>query len=380
MLGRGDGPQDYVDKDSVYEGDTEDEDQARHSSRGGSNGPDRIPDLESVSNTRRQRGTDYLGIPYQRSDGGRMPAPPRYDHYMAQPTFNNRGPSFKPEAYNGDEDWDSYISHFEVCAELGGWGQRDKALALAASLKGQARTYYMNLAPAERSSYVTVVYKLGQRFGNSRQHSVWLARLESRKRQPGESVATFGDDLRRMARRAYANFDSQAQETLALNQLYRAVSSEMKYRCVAAQCRTIADAVEMIETYEGIVGVEDKKKSTVRRAETSKKNKQEIKTNSQQENNSKIEKTLNQIIQRLDRRDNQQQREVNAHFRQGRRERNVYDQRGPRLCFKCNSPDHFIRNCPQNQEQKQEIHRENVPNSNIQTASNTNQGNENPSA
>ena len=367
--GQGDGArEDHSDKESVDEGDTEEvhKDPVRSFMEGPSPTQEDIPDLEPAPNTRRwRRDINYLGIPHERRDRSTLPSSPRYDQFMSRPIFNSRGPSFKPEAFTGDEDWDSYISHFEVCAELGGWSQRDKALALAASLKGQARVYYMNLAPAERSSYANVVFKLGQRFGNMRQHSLWLARLESHKRQQGESMATLGDDLRRMARRAYPVFDIQAQETLALNQLYRTISPEMKYRCIAAQCRTITEAVQLIETYEGIVGVDEKKKSTMRKVETSKKPKQDNKKSNLQENNSNTDKVLlEQIMQRLDRIEEKQ--ESRRTYAQGR-ERRFNNQQGRRLCFTCNSPDHLYRDCPLNLEQKQEAQSNNV------------QGNGNPS-
>ena len=39
-----------------------------------------------------------------------------------------------PPPYDGGEDWEEYISHSEICAELGKWRETDKVLALAAAL------------------------------------------------------------------------------------------------------------------------------------------------------------------------------------------------------------------------------------------------------
>ena len=33
--------------------------------------------------------------------------------------------SIKPESYDGVEDWEEYISHFEIYAELGKWRETD---------------------------------------------------------------------------------------------------------------------------------------------------------------------------------------------------------------------------------------------------------------
>ena len=99
-------------------------------------------------------------------------------------SFPNFGPTLKPEPFNGKECWEEYISHFENCAELCNWTKRDKVLLLAASLRGQARTFYMSLTNEEKCSYDTLVARLSQRFGSSRHQNRWLAKREMRKRQP----------------------------------------------------------------------------------------------------------------------------------------------------------------------------------------------------
>ena len=72
-----------------------------------------------------------------------------------------------------------------------------------------------------------------------------------RRREPQESIAAVGDDIRQMAQKAYCNLDSVAQEALALYQLYKVISLEMKCRCIDKDCRTVSEAVDVIERYEG---------------------------------------------------------------------------------------------------------------------------------
>ncbi|VDI68622.1 Hypothetical predicted protein [Mytilus galloprovincialis] len=68
-----------------------------------------------------------------------------------------------------------------------------------------------------------------------------------------------------MAQRAYIDLDARAQEVLALNQLYKSVTPEVKYQCTNQGCRTVAGAVEVIERYEAIIGDgSEKKKGSVR--------------------------------------------------------------------------------------------------------------------
>ncbi|CAC5419936.1 unnamed protein product [Mytilus coruscus] len=173
--------------------------------------------------------------------------------------------SIRPEPYDGGEDWEEYISHFEVCAELGRWREADKVLALAAALRVAAKTFYISLEQTEKRDYGILTQRLGLRFGSTRQQNRWLSRLKMRKRNPGEAIAALADDLCQMAQRAYIDLDARAQEVLALNQLYKSVTPEVKYQCTNQGCRTVAGAVEVIERYEAIIGDgSEKKKGSVR--------------------------------------------------------------------------------------------------------------------
>ena len=92
----------------------------------------------------------------------------------------------KPEPYYGKESWEEYFSHFQDCSELGQWNDRTKLLFLAASLRGQARTFYMSLIPEERRTFVTLTQRMNQRFGCSKHKNRWLSKLEMRRRMPGK--------------------------------------------------------------------------------------------------------------------------------------------------------------------------------------------------
>ncbi|KAK3580653.1 hypothetical protein CHS0354_017923 [Potamilus streckersoni] len=256
--------------------------------------------------------------------------------------FPNYGPSLKPELFNGKECWEEYISHFENCAELCNWTKRDKVLFLAASLRGQARTYYMSLENEEKRSYDILVARLSQRFGSSRHQNRWLARLEMRKRQPSEPIAALGDDIRQMAQKAFCNLDSKAQESLALNQFCKILPTEMKCRCIDNNCETVADAVDVVERYEAILGDEyDKKKANVRAVGSNK-------TEHQGSNdNGRIGAMLQRIEKRLEllEKGSTPLKNVKDWINQIQ---NRYAPRNEkrRTCFVCNSPDHFFRNCP----------------------------------
>lgn len=82
------------------------------------------------------------------------------------------------------------------------------------------------------------------------------------KEKTREPIAALAEDLRHIAKRAYNDFDNRAQEVLALNQLYKKLSLEVKFQlCTSQYCRTITEVVEIIERSETILGDTTYKKS-----------------------------------------------------------------------------------------------------------------------
>ena len=170
-------------------------------------------------------------------------------HTSSSPAYN-----VKPEPYDGSLPFESYISHFNDCAELGLWENRIKVLMLATALRGPARDFYDSLTKKERRNFELLSERLAYRFGSSGIHrTIWLRRLENRKRNPSESIVSFAEDIRQLCQKAYSDFNCNSQEQLALDQLYRNVSLEMHCRCLEHECRTISQAVNVIDRYEAIL-------------------------------------------------------------------------------------------------------------------------------
>lgn len=247
--------------------------------------------------------------------------------------------NLKPEAFTGGDDWQEYISHFEVCAELGRWNDHEKVLALAAFLRGPARTFYISLPIESRQPYAVLVDKLEQRFGSSRQHNRWLSRFESIRRTPNESIAALADDLRQMSQKAYPNLDALAQEALSINQLYKSITLEMKCRCIDKDCQTIADAVEVIERYEAVLGEGEKRKQAVRAIGDDKDIKRNNSGGSAGTIQPELTDTLKQIMTRLERLESGQTAKFGGRQNQNNRQ-----------CFICRAPDRFTRKCPMYQQ------------------------------
>ena len=305
---------------------------------------DDIPEIEDdptqQPRSRLTMESEYLGIPIDPQAKGDIRG-------NASCSILHSSPHMKPQTYNGDEDWESYLNHFELCTELGRWSYQDRVLYLAASLRGNAQVYYMTLMPAERLSYQTLVVKLGLRFSNARQQPMWISRLEARVRRQNESIAELGDDLRRMSQRAYSSLNNEAKEMLALNQLYKSVSPELKYKCISKNCTSVTQAVSIIELYEAILG-EDSAKNLVRQATAEPdRNSQAKESFSYSRDNNNLQGILRQLQNCMEMLSRQCYTQTSGD--QGPRDRN-----SQRLCYICFSPRHLQRDCPDREQNRRD--------------------------
>ncbi len=234
------------------------------------------------------------------------------------PVRRRRPPSkrltMKPDSYNGEQDWEAYLSHFQDCADLSGWDSHMKKLVLSASLKGRARTYYMSLSAIEKRDYAHLVSALTRRFGTMRQREVWVAQLEGRRRQQGEAISALADDLHSMAIRAYHDLSPHAQEVLAMKQFYKSLPFELKYECIKGKCQTLYDAVAIVEQYEALAG---ERKRPVRAV-----------------SNTASEESTQEILQRLE----QMEKAMEAQKNKGKVR--VYDSPKDDSCWRCGSYEH----------------------------------------
>lgn len=251
-------------------------------------------------------------------------------------------PVIKPTIYDGTEDWESYFSHFSNCADLGRWSNEEKALTLASCLKGSARTFYLGLRPKEQRVYAILEQKLSERFGSSRQQTRYLTKFETRKRNIGEAVASYGDDLRLLARRAYPDLGTEAQESLALHQLYKNISLDLKYRCMDRNCSTIEEAVEIVERCESILGPDDRKRSTVRNIASSET--RNVAANNKTLVESELMSQMHNILNRLEKMETKIEKASLAE-KDDRKRSGRYDRKFTG-CFLCSGMDHYAKDCP----------------------------------
>ena len=225
---------------------------------------------------------------------------------------NHKHIQIKPEHFDGTEDFETYLNHFECCAKLGAWNENEKVWTLAACLKGQARRFFVGLRGEAKDDYQHLVFQLQQRFGSASRHGIyWRTQFENKYRVSGESIAAFTDELLLLTSKAYPALDTYTQQHLALQQFMKSLEPELKLKVIEHNCQTLRDAEEIVDVYETVMQTKSVRKSGIRFV------KQENKAEKQEE------KTTMPVA---------------------RSQENRNRTRGP--CFCCQSNTHFLKFCP----------------------------------
>ena len=83
-----------------------------------------------------------------------------------------RKPVKLPEDFDGKQPLKEYLLHFERCSLINGWTEEEKAMFLAASLRGESRKLLSVLTESEGRQYTKIVERLQLRFGVEKQREL----------------------------------------------------------------------------------------------------------------------------------------------------------------------------------------------------------------
>ena len=89
---------------------------------------------------------------------------------------------------------------------------------LPARLTGRAASVYKRLSEETKADLKKTKEALEERFEPASRKELYRAELASRKKKRSEDWATYGEELTRLAEKAYPDLAVEAQERLALNQ------------------------------------------------------------------------------------------------------------------------------------------------------------------
>ena len=268
-------------------------------------------------------------------------------------SHDKSGVKIKPATYDGTVYWTDFKAHFDACAEINGWTDKEKGLYLAVSLRGQAQWVFGNLS-SKSNDYKELSNALQERFAPPNQTELYRVQLKERKQIATESLSELGQDVWRLTKLAYPTAPADLRETLAKEQFIDVlVSSDMRLRIKQARPTSLNMAVRHAVELEAFNKAE--RKHLEGQGFMRSTNKQEQKDPDRQDelkllknNMFKIQKTLDSLTGHRNTNDKSQSPQV---FKQSNKQRDSsQDQqktRYKRRCWTCGSEEHFRRDCPQ---------------------------------
>ena len=149
----------------------------------------------------------------------------------------------KPQTYNGKEDFDEYLTQFNIIAELHNWNYRTKSLYLASCLVGDARALLNELTEEKRRDYESLVEALDIRFGSINRAEVFRSKLQSRIKSKDETIPELAQSIKKLTRKAYPGATNAMINVLSLDYFIDALpDSDVRLRLREVGPKTITEA------------------------------------------------------------------------------------------------------------------------------------------
>ena len=124
-----------------------------------------------------------------------------------------------------EQDFEDWLHHFDLCAEINEWSTHQRCQQLAVSLRGNAQRVYLGLSLDDKSTYDDLVSALRRRLQPKQQRAVHKLAFFNRKRRKGESLVELANDLRHLATRAFVDRDVNSVEEELVDQFVNALAS-----------------------------------------------------------------------------------------------------------------------------------------------------------
>jgi len=153
-------------------------------------------------------------------------------------------PVLLPDKFDGNQNFDDWVSHFECISKINGWNDDQKVLWLRVCMAVKAHMAYNRFSHEIQNSYGLMRATLKERFEPASKRDPYKIQLESRTKCEEENWADFGDDLCFLADKAYPKLSDEAKEQLALFRFFKQLQQpEMSLAVRQRKPKTVRDAV-----------------------------------------------------------------------------------------------------------------------------------------
>ena len=234
-----------------------------------------------------------------------------------------RRPCIIPDRFDGSIPWRDYKEHFEACAAINDWADKEKARFLAASMKGVAQQV---LGDKSEPSYHELTQLLERRFGPGQRAEVYLAELRGRQRKPNESIQELGHAIRRLTALAYPELARDAQDRLGKTHFIDAEpDKEIRVGIYRANPASLDEAIRIALEIESCMETERMRHGVHRSRQV----------RSLEGNSQRVEEEISRMRQHIQ----ELEKELKSSKEYARKPSVRY------RCWHCGQPGHIMRNC-----------------------------------
>jgi len=144
--------------------------------------------------------------------------------YHLAAAAQHKGTVMRPKEYDGKESVNSFLSHFDVCAEFNKWTADEKGAWLQWALKDRARQVLWDGPAGTARTFSDLATALRQRFGSDHQQEIHKIELENRRRRQNESLSELMQDVRRLMVLGYPTEQGSMWESVATTAFLNALN------------------------------------------------------------------------------------------------------------------------------------------------------------
>ncbi|UYV73793.1 K02A2.6-like [Cordylochernes scorpioides] len=150
----------------------------------------------------------------------------------------------KPPTYDGQTSWKCFKTQFEVVALGNRWNSSEKAINLAASLRGSATEVLQSLPLEQSLDYECLVRALTLRFGDDILQPYHVVKLKNRRQKRDETLQELAADVERLARLAFPDCPRHVQDLLAHQNFVDAIEDpECQQSVRMSEAKTLQEAL-----------------------------------------------------------------------------------------------------------------------------------------
>lgn len=186
----------------------------------------------------------------------------------------------KPQNYDGTDDFEEYMTQFQILADLNGWNYKTKALVLASCLTGPARYVLTELDKHACRDFQSLEDTLRQRYGSLNRSEIFKSELQNRVRGRNETIPELAANIKKLTRKSYPYLGPNVSDQLSVDYFIEAIpETEIRLKLKEASLKTMLEAENLAVKLEALRVADKHRARPVRNLDFTPENDNKVESN-----------------------------------------------------------------------------------------------------